>query len=85
MFAPSEETVEAVRNWLVASGIKKDNIVHSENKGWLALDIPTWQAEDLFQTEYHEHRHKSSGNLRIGCDEYVKHFRISKTSRSYIK
>jgi subtilase family serine protease len=72
MFAPSEETVQAVRDWLVASGIEESAIVHSENKGWLALDIPTWQAEDLFNTEYHEHVHSNSGQVRVGCDEYVR-------------
>jgi hypothetical protein len=71
MFAPSEETVDAVRDWLVASGIEDDSIVHSENKGWLVLDIPAWQAENLFNTEYHEHIHSTSGQVRVGCDEYV--------------
>lgn len=68
-FAPSEESVQTVREWLVASGIEDDAIVHSENKGWLAFDIPAWQAEDLFQTEYHEHVHSTSRQVRVGCDE----------------
>jgi hypothetical protein len=72
MFAPAEEVVQAVRNWLVSSGIEDNEIVHSDNKGWLAFDIPAWQAEDLFQTEYHEHEHSESGKVKIGCDEYVK-------------
>jgi hypothetical protein len=71
MFTPSEEIVDAVRDCLVAFGIKDDSIVHSENKGWLALDIPAWQAENLFNTEYHEHVHSTSGQVRVGCDEYV--------------
>jgi tripeptidyl-peptidase-1 len=71
MFAPSEESVQAVREWLVTSGIEDDAIVHSDNKGWLAFDIPAWQAEDLFQTEYHEHVHSTSGQVRVGCDEYA--------------
>jgi tripeptidyl-peptidase-1 len=71
MFAPTEETIQAVRDWLVASGIEDNSIVHSENKGWLALDVPAWQAEDLFRTEYHEHVHLTSGQVRVGCDEYV--------------
>jgi hypothetical protein len=71
MFAPSEESVQAVREWLVASGIEDDAIVHSDNKGWLAFDVPARQAEDLFQTEYHEHVHSTSGQVRVGCDEYA--------------
>ena len=72
MFAPSEDAVQAVRDWLIASGIEGASVVQSENKGWLALDIPTWQAEELFQTEYHEHVHSTSGKVKIGSDEYVK-------------
>jgi tripeptidyl-peptidase-1 len=70
MFAPSEETVETVREWLVASGIEISHIVHSDNKGWLAFDIPTWQAEELFQTKYHEHVHVETGAVKVGSDEY---------------
>jgi len=58
-----------VREWLVSSGIEDKSIVHSENKGWLALDIPAWQAEDLFKTEYHEHVHSTSGKVSVGSDE----------------
>jgi len=71
MFAPAEDAVQAVWKWLVASGVESDSIIHSDNKGWLALDMPAWQAEDLFQTEYREHVHKISGHVRVGCDEYI--------------
>jgi hypothetical protein len=70
MFAPSQDTVDSVRSWLVKSGIKDDIIVHSDNKGWLAFDIPAWQAEEIFQTEYYEHVHEVAGSVRVGCDEY---------------
>jgi tripeptidyl-peptidase-1 len=69
MFSPSEDAVQTVREWLVSAGIQDTSIVHSDNKGWLALDIPAWQAEDIFKTEYHEHIHSDSGNVRVGCDE----------------
>lgn len=71
MFAPSQDTVQSVRAWLVGSGIEDNIIVHSDNKGWLAFDIPAWQAEEIFQAEYHEHVHANSGGVRIGCDEYA--------------
>lgn len=66
-----------MRDWLVASGIEDSAIVHSDNKGWLAFDIPAWQAEDLFQTEYHEHVHATSGQVRVGCDEYAGPYNAS--------
>lgn len=78
MFAPSKEAVEAVRNWLVSFGVEPKTIVQSDNKGWLALDIPTWQAEELFQAEYHEHIHKGTGAVRIGSDEYASLLELSR-------
>lgn len=69
MFEPSQEAVAAVRAWLESCGVHPNEIVHSDNKGWLALNIPARQAESIFQTEYHEHEHSRSGNIRLGCDE----------------
>ncbi|KKY25269.1 putative protease s8 tripeptidyl peptidase [Phaeomoniella chlamydospora] len=70
MFSPSEDTIQVVREWLVAAGVRDEHIIHSENKGWFALDIPAWKAEDLFLTEYHEHVHSETGRIAIGSDEY---------------
>ncbi|KAL1302615.1 hypothetical protein AAFC00_002987 [Neodothiora populina] len=69
-FAPEEESVQVVKDWLIASGIDENDIVQSDNKGWLAMDIPAKDAERLFQTEYHEHEHVRTGSTRIGCEHY---------------
>lgn len=69
MFAPSDETVDAVRNWLINSGIVGERITHSDNKGWLAFDASVEESEALFLAEYYEHEHATSGAVRIGCDE----------------
>jgi tripeptidyl-peptidase-1 len=70
IFAPAEETVDAVRNWLLDSGlIQESDIIQYENKGWLAIDMPAEHAESLFGTEYYEHE-DNNGDIRIGCDEY---------------
>jgi subtilase family serine protease len=71
MFKPSEETVSAVHDWLVASGISSERITHSENKGWLAFDASTAEVEDLLHTEYHEYEVKGTGDKTAACDEYV--------------
>ena len=68
LFAPAEETVASVREWLLLAGIDASSIVHYENKGWLAVDIPAWQAEDLLSAEYYEH--ESKDGIRISCGEY---------------
>jgi hypothetical protein len=47
MFAPEEETVANVMNWLTDFGIHDGRIVHSENKGWIAVDITVEEAEAL--------------------------------------
>ncbi|KAH8878731.1 subtilisin-like protein [Thozetella sp. PMI_491] len=68
MFAPAAETTAAVRDWLLASGIKATSILEYENKGWIAVDLPVSEAERLFRTQYHEYGHGST--YRIGCDKY---------------
>lgn len=68
IFAPAEESIRAVKNWLLQSGIEDGEIVDYENKGWLAVDMPTQQAESLLHTEYYESDH--SDGVRIGCDSY---------------
>jgi subtilase family serine protease len=74
LFAPAEETVQAVREWLQTSGIENSRIVHSDNKGWLAFDATVEEAENLLLTEYYEHEHRHSSNVRVGCDEYRTQF-----------
>lgn len=68
LFAPKEETVSAVWDWLVQSGVNATRIKGYQNKGWLAVDMPVSEAEALFRTEYYEVEHK--GAWRLGCDEY---------------
>jgi tripeptidyl-peptidase-1 len=69
MFAPPEETLRSVKAWLTASGIHHSRISHYENKGWLAFDASVAEAERLLLTKFHEHEHKYSQNVRVGCDE----------------
>lgn len=71
MFAPEEETVENIKAWLTNFGIHGSRIVHSENKGWIAVDVTVHEAESLLLTEFHEHEHKHSPKVRVGCDKYV--------------
>lgn len=75
LFAPKEETVRVVKEWLVHSGVDISKILDYENKGWLAIDIPAHQAELLLSTEYYEH--DSKDGIRIGCDDYSLPIHIS--------
>lgn len=71
LFTPEEDSVQTVKERLLESGIDERRIVHSENKGWLAPNIPTHDAERLSQAEYHEHEHVRTGSTKIGCDPYA--------------
>ena len=64
-FAPSEETISAVTNWLVDSGFSRDRLRLSANKGWIHLNASTSEVENLLNTEYHVYAHPS-GDTQIG-------------------
>lgn len=77
IFAPAEETVDAVKNWLFGSGLFSDSeILHYENKGWLAVDMPAKHAEALLGTHFYE-LESPNGDVRIGCEEYYLPAHIS--------
>jgi tripeptidyl-peptidase-1 len=61
--------VDAVREWLVDSGIDSARIVHSDNKAWLAFDAFAAEVETLLKTEYHEYEHIEDNKIAAACDE----------------
>lgn len=67
-FAPGDDSIDVVKQWLTKSGIDHEDILHYDNKGWLAFDTTVEKAEHLFETEYFEH--DVLGDTRIGCDGY---------------
>ncbi|KAH8899002.1 subtilisin-like protein [Thozetella sp. PMI_491] len=67
-FRPADETVEAVKQWLAFEGIS--DMIHSDNKGWIAFDAPTSVVEGLLHTEFHEYQDSLSGDVRAACDKY---------------
>ncbi|KAF2147631.1 aorsin [Myriangium duriaei CBS 260.36] len=69
-FQPSDETVEAVRSWLVSGGIQDARITHSDNKAWLAFDATADEAEQLLHTTFHHYQHGSTGATYMATDEY---------------
>ncbi|KAG4026987.1 hypothetical protein MFRU_034g00470 [Monilinia fructicola] len=70
MFAPSEETIDIVRNWLIDSGIAASRIVHSDTKGWYAFDATTIELESLLNAKYYTYEHSSTDEIAAACDEY---------------
>ncbi|KAJ7258798.1 subtilisin-like protein [Mycena haematopus] len=68
-FAPSHETITAVKNWLVDSGLSPERLRLSPSRGWIAVNVTVEEAENLLHTEYHVYTHPS-GAEQFGCHEY---------------
>ncbi|KAK4549041.1 hypothetical protein LTR36_007497 [Oleoguttula mirabilis] len=69
-FAPTEDTVTAVQDWISSVLGEKTKITHTDNKAWLAFDASTQELESLLHAEYHEHHDEASGKAIISCDQY---------------
>jgi tripeptidyl-peptidase-1 len=59
MFAPSHETIAAVKDWLVDSGLAAERLRLSPSRGWIAVNVTVEEAEKLLHTEYHVYTHPS--------------------------
>ena len=64
-FAPTQETISAVMEWLVDAGFSRERLRLSVNKGWIYVNASTSEAESLLKTEYHAYVHPS-GDTQIG-------------------
>jgi tripeptidyl-peptidase I len=69
MFAPTTETVSAVKEWLHASGIDPSRIKMSNSRNWLNFNATVAEAETLLRTEYHLYKHEM-GHNHIACEAY---------------
>ncbi|KAK5113429.1 hypothetical protein LTR85_010857 [Meristemomyces frigidus] len=67
-FAPSDETVNKVSQWLTSSGIAVERILHAP--GSLTVSVTVDEAERLLKTEYHGFEHASTGHKQAACDQY---------------
>ena len=65
LFAPSDESLEAVYAWLRETGVPSTAIAHSDNKGWLATEMTAAHVENLFSSELYEFEHPKSGKACI--------------------
>ncbi|CAA7262947.1 unnamed protein product [Cyclocybe aegerita] len=69
MFAPSQETIDAVRGWLEGEGFGRDRMRLSANKGWVLVNATVGEVEELLKAEYHAYDHPS-GKRQFGCHSY---------------
>ena len=77
IFAPSQSTVDAIRDWLVSAGVAAEKISQSANKQWMQFDASALDLESLLQTKYHIYEHADTGTSTIACDEYEPIFSYS--------
>ena len=69
MFAPTEESIDSVQTWLVASGIDSSRVTLSAGRHWLKFNASIAEVEALLHAEYRFYEHPS-GQGHIACDEY---------------
>ncbi|ORY56843.1 alkaline serine protease [Pseudomassariella vexata] len=70
LFAPSDDSVDAVTQWLVTSGIPRFTISQSSNKQWIQFDAPVRKVEELLMADYHVYKHRDTGVKNVACEEY---------------
>ncbi|CZR57887.1 related to tripeptidyl-peptidase I [Phialocephala subalpina] len=69
-FAPSQDTIREVHEWLLAAGIARGRIKKSRSPGWLHFNVTVEEAEILLRTEYHLYEHEVTGQGHVACDAY---------------
>ncbi|KZZ95739.1 protease S8 tripeptidyl peptidase I (cln2) [Ascosphaera apis ARSEF 7405] len=70
LFAPSQETVNVIRNWLEESGIAGHRIEQSANKQWLQFNATSDELGSLLNTQYYSYQHALTGKSYIAAREY---------------
>lgn len=69
-FAPSEEAVTSITNWLADYGIHSDRVKQSQSLNWIHVNMTVSEAEQLLKTKYYEYKHSLSDDAHVACDEY---------------
>ena len=64
-FAPSDDSIDTVRNWLSGNGFGSDRVKLTKTKGWIEVNATVEEAERLLLAEYHVYNHES-GKEHVG-------------------
>ncbi|KAG6004438.1 hypothetical protein E4U43_000737, partial [Claviceps pusilla] len=70
LFAPKQATIDAVKNWLVKSGVSAQNITLSKNRGWIKFHSSVQKLQSLVKADYHVYEHLRSRSDHIGTEAY---------------
>lgn len=69
-FAPSDAAVDAVKNWLKASGVDPEKIKLSKARNWMRLNVTASEAAALLKTDYEVFEHLSTKKRALACSQY---------------
>ncbi|KAI9657739.1 MAG: hypothetical protein M1821_002915 [Bathelium mastoideum] len=69
-FAPSEETIDAVKLWLAESGFDDTRVKLSQGLNWLEFNATVSEAEELLRTRYSIYHHDGTGQPHVACERY---------------
>ena len=69
-FAPSDETVGSVIQWLADAGISGSRVKQSQSLNWIHANVTVAEAEELLKTQYYRYTHGVTGQAHVACDAY---------------
>ena len=64
--ATSDETIDIVLDWLIASGIGGEGMALGRSRGWIQVNATVEEAEQPMNTEYNVYTHVSGKRTEIG-------------------
>jgi tripeptidyl-peptidase-1 len=70
LFAPHNDSVNAVQAWLKAEGISLDRVSQSSNRQWIQFHATVEELEKLVNATYDIYENTKTGTLQVGTDEY---------------
>ncbi|KAF3797037.1 Aorsin [Colletotrichum gloeosporioides] len=69
MFAPRQESIALVMQWLESEGIHRGRVALSKGRNWVQFNGTAGEVERLLKTEYHVYKHEQ-GHTHVACDKY---------------
>ncbi|TDZ38617.1 Aorsin [Colletotrichum spinosum] len=69
MFAPKQESIALVMQWLESEGIHRSRVALSKGRNWIQFNCTAGEIERLLKTEYHVYKHEQ-GHNHVACDKY---------------
>lgn len=70
LFAPSEQTINQVKTWLVSSGIPAGSIALSNSKGWINFNTTASELESLLKTKFYLYTNNATDGVYFGTEAY---------------